>query len=162
MKDAAELPDALRARLVELRRSIHREPELAFQETRTAEKLERALREVGVTDVRREAKTAVIGRIRGTAKGAPVVALRGDIDALPIQEETGLPFASVTAGVMHACGHDVHATWAVGAAALLAKQPARGDTIVVLQPAEEVGQGAVAVLKSGRSEERRVGKECRL
>ena len=143
------LPDALRARLVDLRRSIHREPELAFHETRTAEKLERALRDVGVTDVRREARTAVIARIPGTTKHAPVVALRGDIDALPIQEETGLPFASGTAGVMHACGHDVHATWAVGAAALLVTQPARGDTIVVLQPAEEVGQGAVAVLKSG-------------
>lgn len=146
---SATLSDALKARLVELRRSIHREPELAFEETRTAEKLERALRDLGVTDVRREAKTAVIARVKGTEKGAPVVALRGDIDALPIHEETGLPFASEKSGVMHACGHDVHATWAVGAAALLAKQPARGDTIIVLQPAEEIGRGAVAVLESG-------------
>lgn len=145
----AMLPDALRARLVELRRSIHREPELAFQETRTAEKLERALKDVGVTDVRREAGTAVIGRVPGTVKGAPVVAVRGDMDALPIHEETGLAFASEKAGVMHACGHDVHATWAVGAAALLVERPARGDTIIVLQPAEEVGRGAVAVLESG-------------
>lgn len=141
--------DTLRKRLVELRRSIHREPELAFQEQRTAEKLESALRAVGLTDVRRVAGTAVIGRVPGRERGAPIAAIRGDIDALPIAEETGLPYASTRDGVMHACGHDVHATWAVGAAALLAEQPARGDTLVVLQPAEEIGRGAAAVLESG-------------
>jgi amidohydrolase len=146
---SVKVPEALRDRLVELRRSIHREPELAFKEERTADKLERALREAGVTDVKRVAGTAVIARINGTDKKSPVVALRGDIDALPIQEDTGLPYASQSAGVMHACGHDVHATWAVGAAALLAAKPARGDTIVVLQPAEEIGKGAAAVLESG-------------
>jgi hippurate hydrolase len=146
---AVQVPDALRARLVELRRSIHREPELAFHEHRTADKLEAALRASGVTDVKRVAGTAVIARIPGTVRGAPVVAIRGDMDALPIQEDTALPFASECAGVMHACGHDVHATWAVGAAALLASAPALGDTIIVLQPAEEIGQGATAVIKSG-------------
>jgi len=146
---AVKVPDALRARLVELRRSIHREPELAFKEERTADKLEKALREGGVTDIKRVAGTAVIARIKGTDKKAPVVALRGDMDALPIHEDTGLPFASGSPGVMHACGHDVHATWAVGAATLLAASPARGDTIVVLQPAEEIGKGAAAVIESG-------------
>jgi amidohydrolase len=144
-----KVPDALRSRLVELRRSIHREPELAFKEERTAGKLEQALRELGITDVKRVAGTAVIARIRGTDKRVPVVALRGDMDALPIQEETGLPFASQSAGVMHACGHDVHATWAAGAAALLSSAPAAGDVIVVFQPAEEIGKGAAAVLESG-------------
>ena len=144
-----QMPSMLRERLLELRRSIHREPELAFQERRTAEKLERALRDSGVAEIERVAGTAVIARIPGTERGAPVVALRGDIDALPITEDTGLPFASETQGVMHACGHDVHATWAVGAAALLAAEPARGDTIVVLQPAEEIGRGAAAVLDAG-------------
>lgn len=139
----------LRARLVELRRSIHREPELAFQENLTAAKLERALRASGVSDVRRVAGTGLVARIPGQDRDAPVVAIRGDIDALPIREETGLPYASVHDGVMHACGHDVHATWAVGAAALLARQPARGDVLVVLQPAEEIGRGAAAVLESG-------------
>ena len=146
------MPDALRACLTDLRRSIHREPELAFEEHSTASKLERALRDVGVTDVQRVAGTAVIGRVKGTERGAPVTAVRGDIDALPIQEDTGLPFASTHAGVMHACGHDVHATWAVGAAALLVAKPARGDTLIVLQPAEEVGRGAAAVLASGALE----------
>lgn len=139
----------MRDALVELRRSIHREPELAFQEERTATKLENALRDLGVKDIRRVAGTAVIARVPGTETGAPVTAIRGDIDALPIAEATGLPFASRHQGVMHACGHDVHATWAVGAAALLAAQPARGDTIIVLQPAEEIGRGASAVLQTG-------------
>ncbi len=143
------VPSELQDRLRALRRSIHQEPELAFEEQRTAEKLEAALRSVGVTDVRRLAGTGVVGRIPGKDRGAPVIALRGDIDALPIAEETGLPFASRRAGVMHACGHDVHATWAVGAAALVAARPARGDTVVVLQPAEEIGRGASAMLEAG-------------
>jgi len=92
------VPEAMRARLVELRRAIHADPELAFEERRTAEKLERALADLGVRDVKRVAGTAVIARIPGTRRGAPTVALRGDIDALPIHEETGLPFASRTPG----------------------------------------------------------------
>jgi amidohydrolase len=142
----------LREQLVTLRRSIHREPELAFQETRTAEKLESALKAAGVTEVHRVAHTGIIARIRGTKRGAPAIAIRGDMDALPIAEETGLPFASQKAGVMHACGHDVHATWAVGAAALLAERPAAGDSVIVLQPAEEIGEGAAAMLKAGALE----------
>ncbi len=144
-----QVPPALRERLLELRRSIHREPELAFQEERTADKLERALKEIGVHDVRRVAGTGIIARVRGSNPGAPVIAIRGDIDALPITEDTGLPFASQRDGVMHACGHDVHATWAVGAAALLMTRPARGDTLIVLQPAEEIGRGAAAILEAG-------------
>lgn len=143
------VPDSLRDRLTALRRSIHQDPELAFQEERTAVKLEEALRSIGVKDVTRVAGTGIVARVPGSGRGAPVLAIRGDIDALPIAEETGLPFASRNQGVMHACGHDVHATWAVGAAALLMERPARGDTLIVLQPAEEVGRGAVAILASG-------------
>lgn len=143
------MPKDVRDRLVHLRRSIHQEPELAFEEQRTAEKLEAALVALGIADVRRVAGTGVVARIRGTEKGAPVTAIRGDTDALPIAEETGLPFASKHPGVMHACGHDVHATWAVGAAALLAANPPRGDALIVLQPAEEVGRGATAMIESG-------------
>lgn len=139
----------LRDRLVELRRAIHREPELAFQEEQTATRLEKALHALGVKDTRRVAKTGIIARIPGTDRKAPTVAIRGDIDALPIVEETGLPFASIRQGVMHACGHDVHAAWAVGAAALLVAKPATGDVIIVLQPAEEIGQGAAALMKAG-------------
>lgn len=143
------VPDAVRRTIVALRRDIHQHPELAFAESRTASALERALSALGPVSMQRVAGTGVVARIKGTTTGAPVVAVRGDIDALPIQEATGLPFASVNAGVMHACGHDVHAAWAVGAAHLLAARPAAGDVLVVLQPAEETGEGAAAVLKSG-------------
>ena len=148
-KPLAFMASGMRDELIELRRAIHREPELAFQETQTAEKLEHALRNFGIRDIRRVAGTGIVARIPGSERGAPVIAIRGDIDALPIKEETGLPFASQRDGVMHACGHDVHATWAVGAAALLADRPARGDTIIVLQPAEEIGRGAAAMIEAG-------------
>jgi len=140
---------ALRQTLIELRRAIHADPELSFQEERTAQKLERALSSLSGASVRRVAKTGVVARIRGKSKSAPLVAVRGDIDALPVREETGLPFASHNEGVMHACGHDVHATWAIGAAALLAEHPAAGDVLVVLQPAEETGRGAPAIIETG-------------
>ena len=139
----------LRDQLVTLRRAIHREPELAFKEHATADRLAKALGAMGISDVRRVAGTGVVARIPGRDRSAPVVALRGDIDALPIHESTGLPFASTVSGVMHACGHDVHATWAVGAAALLAENPAHGDVVIVLQPAEETGKGALAMLEAG-------------
>jgi amidohydrolase len=139
----------LRAALIELRREIHQDPELAFQEEHTARRLEEALRALRPTKLERIAGTGVIARIAGRDARAPVVAIRGDIDALPIHESTGLEFSSRNAGVMHACGHDVHATWAVGAAHLLAERPAMGDVLVVLQPAEEIGKGAQAVMESG-------------
>jgi hippurate hydrolase len=139
----------MRAGLAALRRDLHQHPELAFQESRSAAVLERELGALAPVRIQRVAGTGVVARIRGRTSGAPVVAVRGDIDALPIQEATGLPFASVNAGVMHACGHDVHAAWAVGAARLLAERPATGDVLVVLQPAEETGEGAAAVLESG-------------
>lgn len=145
---ASQFDAALHDRLVRLRRSIHEDPELSFHEERTASRLEESLRDLGVHDLRRVAKTGILARIRGKGR-APTVALRGDIDALPITEATGLPFASRNAGVMHACGHDVHATWAVGAAALLANAPADGDVIVILQPAEETGRGAPAMIEAG-------------
>jgi hippurate hydrolase len=134
---------------VSLRRELHRHPELSWQEEATAARLETALTSLGATEVRRVARTGVVGRMPGRRPEAPTIAIRGDTDALPIQEATSLEFASNVPGTMHACGHDVHATWAVGAALLLAKSPAEGDVLVVLQPAEEVGEGAAAVLESG-------------
>jgi amidohydrolase len=132
-----------------LRRDLHRHPELSWQEEGTAKRLEQALTALGVSDVGRVAGTGVLARIPGRRAGAPVVAVRGDMDALPIQEATGLPFSSEVAGVMHACGHDIHATWAVGAALLLRKAPAEGDVLILLQPAEEAAEGAAAVIRSG-------------
>jgi len=142
------LPRELEA-LLGLRRDLHAHPELSWQEERTADKLERALVALGARDVTRIAGTGVVGRLPGREPGSPTIAIRGDIDALPIQEDTKLPFASSVNGVMHACGHDVHATWTIGAGMLLSREPALGDVVLVLQPAEEVGAGARAILESG-------------
>lgn len=143
----------LRNGLLALRRDLHEHPELSFAEARTAAQLEAAIRQFATpagdtVSVQQVAGTGLVARIPGLSRSAPVVAIRGDIDALPIQEDTGLPYASVNAGVMHACGHDVHATWAIGAASLLARRPAHGDVLIVLQPAEEIGEGASAILAS--------------
>jgi amidohydrolase len=146
---ATTLTDADRELLRALRRDLHQHPELSWKEHRTQERLEQALRAVGVTEIRRIARTGLVAIIPGKTPGASPIAIRGDIDALPITEATGLPFASTTTGVMHACGHDVHASWAVGAALLLARTPATGEVRIVLQPAEELGEGAAAVLASG-------------
>ena len=148
----ALFPEALRERLVALRRELHANPELSNAEHATAARLTAALVGVGASDVRRIGETGLLARVPGRDRGAPIVAIRGDIDALPIQEATGLPFASTIAGVMHACGHDVHATWAVGAAALLVRAPADGDVVILLQPAEESGDGALGMIRGGALE----------
>ena len=157
MNSRPDVPEKLRpffdadlaGKLVELRKDLHRNPELSFHEERTGERLYKELQQLKPAKLERVARTGVVARIAGRYPNAPVVAIRGDIDALPIHEETGFDWASENGGVMHACGHDVHATWTVGAAHLLARQPAEGDVLIVLQPAEEVGLGAPAVLESG-------------
>ena len=138
-----------RARFLALRRDLHQHPELAFQEERTASRLYDELAKLHPVQLERVVGTGIIARIKGQDSNAPLVAIRGDIDALPIQEATGLEWTSKNAGVMHACGHDVHATWTVAAAQLLSENPARGDVLIVLQPAEEIGKGAQAILKTG-------------
>lgn len=145
----AQFTPADREFLLTLRRDLHRAPELSWHEKGTQARLKAAFSELGITHVREVVRTGLIARIEGAGKGGPVVALRGDIDALPITEETGLEYASTTPGAMHACGHDMHATWVVGAGMLLARSPAVGEVRIVLQPAEEVGEGARAVLESG-------------
>ncbi len=146
---AHRFPDALVDRLIALRRDLHRKPELSEHETETQARLELELQAISGIEFIRVANTGLVARVRGNDPSAPVVAIRGDIDALPIREATGLPFASENDGVMHACGHDVHATWAIGATHLLANEPGVGDILVVLQPAEEVGRGARALLETG-------------
>lgn len=146
----ALVPAPLRAELLDLRRELHRHPELSGAEHRTCGTLRNALERIEPASLDVVAGTGLVARVRGRDPTAPVVAIRGDIDALPVEEDTGLPFTSQNPGVMHACGHDVHAAWAVGAAMLLAETPAHGDVVVVLQPSEETGEGALAMLESGR------------
>ena len=138
-----------RERVVALRRALHAAPELSWEERGTQAMLREALVAAGITDVRPVAGTGLVATIPGAQPGAPVIALRGDIDALPITEETGLPFASRNPGVMHACGHDMHAAWTFAAGLLLRRAPAAGDVRLVFQPAEEVGEGATKVLDEG-------------
>lgn len=149
----ALLPEDLRAVLVRVREDLHRHPELSFEEHRTQERIAEALAEGGVTDVRRIAGTGLAARIEGRSPSAPTVAIRGDLDALPIEERSGVEYASEVPGRMHACGHDVHATWTLGAALLLNRRPAAGDVVAIFQPGEETGRGAQAVLDSGALDE---------
>lgn len=141
------LTDKLAPELIEIRRDIHCHPELAFQETRTSAIVADYFRKLGLEVRTGIAKTGVLGILRG-GKPGPVVAMRGDMDALPITEETGLPFASeakavvdgLETGVMHACGHDIHTTVLLGVAAVLSavKADLPGTVVFVAQPAEEV------------------------
>ena len=147
---ALDLP--LFDRLVALRRDLHRHPELGWQERRTASKICEFLDELGLAHRRDVARTGVIAEIPGRS-GGPGIALRADMDALPIIEETGLPYASETPGVMHACGHDGHTTMLLGAAALLAREQYLPATVrLIFQPAEETGQGAQAMIEEGAIE----------
>ena len=139
--------------LVALRRDLHQNPELGFQEVRTAGIVAERLRALGYTVRTELGKTGVTGLLKCGRPGKTVL-LRADIDALPIHEQTGAPYASRNPGAMHACGHDAHTAMALSAAEILAKDaPARsGNVFFVFQPAEEILIGAQAMLQDGALE----------
>lgn len=138
----------LHERMVAIRRDLHAHPELAWRERRTAERVGAVLDELGIAH-RRVAETGVVADLPGP-DGVGVVALRADTDALPVTEETGLPFASAHDGVMHACGHDGHTAMLLGAAAYLAKHKMLPTPVrLIFQPAEETGTGAPALIEAG-------------
>ncbi len=138
--------------LTQLRREFHRYPELSGQEARTAERVYEELQKIGIQDIRRNIAghglVAVVG-----GGGGPVVALRADMDALPIIEQTGVPFVSEHEGVMHACGHDAHIAMLLGAAKIIKEleHELTGQVVLIFQPAEEnapIG-GARPMLEAG-------------
>jgi len=133
------------------RRDLHAHPELAFQEVRTAKVVAEKLAAFGVDEIHTGlATTGVVGVIRGSEPGAGAIGLRADMDALPIHEETGAPYASTNPGVMHACGHDGHTTMLLGAARYLAEtRNFAGTVYLFFQPAEEFGGGAEVMIKEG-------------
>jgi hippurate hydrolase len=137
------------------RRDIHEHPELQYDVHRTAALVAERLREFGCDEVATGlGRTGVVGVIRGrkpAGKGdIRVIGLRADMDALPIEEATKLPYASKTAGKMHACGHDGHTAMLLGAARYLSEtRNFAGDAVVIFQPAEEGGAGAAAMIKDG-------------
>ena len=141
--------------ITEWRRDFHAHPELLYDVHRTAGKVEELLRSFGVDDiVTGLGKTGVVGVIRGKSnKSGRVIGLRADMDALPIHETTGKPYASKTDGKMHACGHDGHTAMLLGAARYLAEtRNFDGTSIVIFQPAEEGGAGGKAMVDDGLME----------
>ena len=146
----AQAADRLTDEIVALRRRIHEHPELAFEERNTAARVEEQLKRLGIACRTGVGKTGIVALLEG-AKPGPTIAIRADMDALPINEPSGLPFASKVAGKMHACGHDAHTAIVVGVAALLCGM--RGDlagrVMFVFQPAEETLMGAAAMLEAG-------------
>jgi amidohydrolase len=150
IRDAAE---ALEPRLVAMRRDIHAHPELAFEETRTAGIVAAELARLGIPHRTKVGRTGVLGVIEGGRPG-PTLAIRADMDALPIHEETGLDYGSTVDGKMHACGHDIHTTTLLGVAGVLKDLAPMlaGRVVLVFQPAEEILEGAAAMIADGAAE----------
>ena len=135
----------------EWRRDFHAHPELRFDVHRTAGSVAQKLKSFGCDEVVPGiGRTGVVGVIRGRKAGNKVIGLRADMDALPLEEETGLPYKSTVPGKMHACGHDGHTSMLLGAAKYLAEtRNFAGTAVVIFQPAEEGGAGALAMIKDG-------------
>src|SRR5262245_28472432 len=147
--------ESLTASLVETRRDIHSHPELGNRETRTGKLVADRLTSLGLEVRYPVARTGVVGVLRGGRPG-PVVAVRADLDALPIQERNDVPYKSLNPGVKHACGHDAHTTIVLGVAEVLAGMKAKlpGTVVFLFQPAEEgppEGEegGALLMIKEG-------------
>lgn len=140
--------DAFYEKLIKIRQHIHQYPELSGQEFETTRFLRQQLEKLDIKILDSGLKTGLIAEL---GSGKPVIALRADIDALPIVEKTGLDYASQNPGVMHACGHDFHQTSLLGAAELLKQRESelQGTVRLIFQPAEEIAQGAADVLATG-------------
>ncbi|MDW8314985.1 MAG: M20 family metallopeptidase [Rhodovarius sp.] len=149
----AEAAERLAPALIALRRDLHAHPELGFEERRTAGIVAAELARLGIPHRTGVGRTGVVGEIRGARPG-PVLAIRADMDALPIEEETGLPFASTIPGRMHACGHDIHTATLLGVAAVLSGMADQlaGTVRLIFQPAEELLEGAEAMIADGAAE----------
>lgn len=152
--DLLEDARRLKPQLVMDRRAIHEHPELAYQEVRTAARVAERLAALGIPHRTGVGETGVIGTITGARPGRTVI-LRGDMDALPILEETPVEFASTVPGVMHACGHDSHTAMLLGAAQLLnqRRDELAGTVKLMFQPAEEGGGGAKRMMEEGLLED---------
>ena len=150
--DFAKQALALEPTIIQTRRQFHSHPELSWEETATTARIAQTLNELGY-EVQLFARTGVLAKLRGgKAVAAPkTVLLRADIDALPIQERTGLPFASQNPGVMHACGHDTHTAMLLGAATLLwqARESFGGEVRLLFQGAEETSDGSRYYIQEG-------------
>ncbi|MDR4172007.1 M20 peptidase aminoacylase family protein [Bacillus nitratireducens] len=136
--------------LISIRRNLHEHPELSYEEFETTKTIKNWLDEKNITIINSSLETGVIAEISGNNSG-PIIAIRADIDALPIQEETNLPYTSKIPGKMHACGHDFHTAAIIGAAYLLKEKESSlsGTVRFIFQPAEESSNGACKVIEAG-------------
>ena len=150
MVDFYQEAKAIETEIISWRRDFHKHPELSFEEVRTAGIIAEHLKSLGIETRTGVGKTGVIGTIHGTGEG-PTIMLRFDIDALPIQQESELDYASVYPGKLHGCAHDGHAAIGMGVASILAKNTDAFSGIVKLffQPAEELASGAQAMVDDG-------------
>lgn len=141
----------LAPRLIEIRRHLHSHPELSGQEYQTAAYVAGVLSSCGLRVQELVGKTGVVAELAGTGTDSRLLAVRTDMDALPIQERTGLEFASMQPGIMHACGHDVHTTVGLGTAMILSQlgEPLPGNLRFLFQPAEETALGASWMVRDG-------------
>ncbi|MDA1883170.1 M20 peptidase aminoacylase family protein [Bacillus cereus group sp. BY105LC] len=142
--------EQLTDQLISIRRNLHENPELSYEEFKTTKAIKNWLEEKNITIINSSLETGVIAEISGNSNG-PLIAIRADIDALPIQEETNLPYASKIHGRMHACGHDFHTAAIIGAAYLLKEKESSlsGTVRFIFQPAEESSNGACKVIEAG-------------
>ncbi|GIP32727.1 M20 family metallopeptidase [Paenibacillus sp. J2TS4] len=152
-QELLDMGKQIEAQLIEFRRDLHRHPELSLQEARTAGKVAEALSGLGLNVRSGVGGHGLVADLTGTAPG-PVIALRADMDALPIEEESGVPFASEVKGVMHACGHDAHTAILLGAARILSsrRESFSGTVRFLFQAAEEINAGAKAMIQDGALE----------
>ncbi|MCU0536208.1 MAG: M20 family metallopeptidase [Hydrococcus sp. Prado102] len=146
-----DLAETLAPRLIEIRRHIHAHPELSGQEYQTAAYVAGVLSSCGIQVKEAVGKTGVVGNLQGNGSDDRILAIRTDMDALPIQERTNLDFASRKPGIMHACGHDVHTAVGLGVAMVLSQlaEALPGNIRFLFQPAEEIAQGASWMVRDG-------------
>jgi amidohydrolase len=147
-----QIAKAIQTNVIANRRHIHQHPELSFNEFETQKFVEAQLKSIGITDVIRKANTGVVALIKGKNPDKKTIALRGDMDALPIEEKNNTDYISKNIGVMHACGHDVHTSSLLGAAAILfqLKDEFEGTIKLIFQPGEEkLPGGASLLIKEG-------------
>lgn len=150
MKELEQMLESISLEAIQWRRHLHENPELGFQEYDTADFIEKTLRKIGIEQISRIESTGILALIEGENKSDKCIALRADIDALPSEEKTGLPYSSKRSGVAHLCGHDIHTAVLLGAAKALWKnrKSFSGTIKLIFQPAEEILGGAKQMIQN--------------
>ncbi|MCC7331126.1 MAG: amidohydrolase [Flavobacteriales bacterium] len=152
IKNIKHRANEIQNEIIEIRRYLHQHPELSFKEFNTADFIEKTLKDYGITNIYRMVETGVVAEINGKNPTKKVLALRADIDALPIQEENNTSYTSKNSGIMHACGHDIHTASLLGVSKLLNenKHLFEGTIKLIFQPGEEkLPGGASLMIKEG-------------